>query len=511
MKAIIYLRVSTEEQAEKGFSIQGQREECTRKASEQGCTETLEFCDEGVSGSVLERPELIAAFNRMDEGDISYFVCYDCSRLSRNVSHQLIIVDEIKKQKVQLVFVKNTYEDSPEGRFQLTVMSAVDEYERARLRFRCELGKRIKANQGKLTHSPGLYGYDFDKDTDTLHINDGEARIIRMMYHMLTIDGIGPHSIAARLNDMGIPSPKNKLWQKTTVKRILNNTAYRGTLFIRRYDSKDVKLNKYKPPEERVSVKERPREEWVPVAVNGIIDEEVWDEAQDILANARRLWRSCSKADYLLSTLIRCGKCGLTVHGNLITNRNKKHRYYVCTGRSPGVDGKEKCSLGFINADQLEEIIWNKIAAWLNKPEELEKEIQDGLPDDLEEKQKRLEELDKELDKLVKEKERAATMFQKGLIDELSVEKRLKEINARSSTLKQLQQFLSNEINSGGLSSRELSEIKEIAGVVANTLDKLEFKDRYEIVRSLIEAVIITDETVIIKAKIPVLVENEEI
>ena len=174
LNALVYLRVSTEDQAEKGYSIQAQRTEGINKAIELGCSpENIHvFADEGVSGAILERPQLMAALDmiRKRDNNIRYFICYDSSRLSRNASHQLIIVDEIKKREVQLIFLKNSYQDNAEGRFQLTVMAAVDEYERARLKLRTEMGKRAKASQHKLTHNPGLYGYDFDPKTDTLSI-----------------------------------------------------------------------------------------------------------------------------------------------------------------------------------------------------------------------------------------------------------------------------------------------------------------------------------------------------
>jgi len=97
------------------------------------------------------------------------------------------------------------------------------------------------------------------------------------MYQWFTSDeDASPYEIARRLNAMGIPSPKGKQWNKQTVKRNLANSAYAGILYIRRYDTKDVKFNKYKPPQERVSRKERPREEWVPISVPTIIDKQTW-------------------------------------------------------------------------------------------------------------------------------------------------------------------------------------------------------------------------------------------
>lgn len=511
MKAIIYVRVSTEEQAERGFSIQAQKEECTKKALELGCDESciVEFSDEGISGSILERPALISALSLLKtDSEIKYFICFDSSRLSRNVSHQLIIVDEIKKSSTQLIFIKTSYDDTPEGRFQLTVMSAVDEYERARLRFRSELGKRAKASNKLLTHSPGLYGYDFNKDTDLLTINEEEAKNIRLMYRWAIDEEIGPNAIAQRLNDLGVPSKKNKLWQKTTVKRILNNTAYKGTLYIRRYDATDVKLNKYKDAADKAKRKERPQDEWIGVTVPTIIDEETWNRVQELMTNARRKWRNYSQSEYLLSTLCRCGLCGSTMHGNLVTSKNKKFRYYVCTARSPGIIGMEKCNLSFTSAATLENLVWQKVISWLRNPEELEKEIKSGLPDDIGEKENRLKELDTDISNLLKEKERVATMFQKSLIDELSAEKRLKEINVRDTTLKQLQQSLYNEINAFSISNKEIIGIRDIASRVVDMLDKLDFADRYAVVRSLVEEVIVTNETIIIKAKIPALVQN---
>jgi site-specific DNA recombinase len=83
MKVAIYVRVSTEEQAEKGFSIQAQKEECSKKAIESGCDESsiIEFADEGISGSILERPALMAALNLIkNDSEIRYFIQYvECS------------------------------------------------------------------------------------------------------------------------------------------------------------------------------------------------------------------------------------------------------------------------------------------------------------------------------------------------------------------------------------------------------------------------------------------------
>ncbi|OGO78974.1 MAG: hypothetical protein A2Y23_14605 [Clostridiales bacterium GWB2_37_7] len=214
MKAIIFLRVSTEEQAEKGYSIPNQRSECTKKASELGCDDVFEYCDEGISGSILARPGLMDAIHKMKHMHIDYFIALDSTRLSREAIDSMAIARDIKNNGTVIAFVRGFYDDSPEGQLQYQISASVGEYEKKVLLLRSYYGKREKAKQGLLTHSPGLYGYDFDKESDTLSINESEAAIIKLMYKWLIEEGIGPNAIAKRLIDMGIPSKKVRCGRK---------------------------------------------------------------------------------------------------------------------------------------------------------------------------------------------------------------------------------------------------------------------------------------------------------
>ncbi|HYE12784.1 MAG TPA: recombinase family protein, partial [Patescibacteria group bacterium] len=337
MKALVYLRVSTEEQVEKGFSMQAQRTECVNKAIELGCVaEDIHiFSDEGVSGAVLERPQLMAALNmlKIRSNDKRFFICYDSSRLSRNAAHQLIIIDEIKKREAQLIFIKNSYEDNAEGRFQLTVMAAVDEYERARLRLRTEMGKRAKASQHKLTHNPGLYGYDFDPKTDTLSINEEHSKHLKLMFELVIDESMGPAEIAEKLNESDIPSPRMKQWNRVTVRRILTNPSYLGILYIRRYDTRDCHLNKYRSKGEKIKIKEKPQCDWVPIQIPQIIDIDIWKKAQNKLKKSTRSSKKNENFDFILTPLLRCGICGGAMNGKSIYKGENCYRYYICSGK----------------------------------------------------------------------------------------------------------------------------------------------------------------------------------
>ncbi|BAF58874.1 site-specific recombinases [Pelotomaculum thermopropionicum SI] len=503
--ALIYLRVSTEEQAERGYSIAAQREECRARAQESGATEIIEFVDEGVSGSILERPALVAALEKLKAGGIRWFICLDTSRLSRSVAHQLLLIDEIKKAGTELIFVNSRFTDTPEDRFHLTVLSAVDEYERARTRLRSLIGKRAKAKAGKLTHSPGLYGYEFDKETDTLRIIEEEAKIIRLMYQWFASgEDASPYKIANRLNAMGIPSPRGKRWSKQTVKRILANSAYAGTLYISRYDTKDVKFNKYKPPEERVSRKERPREEWVPISVPAIVDKQTWEAAQKRFENSRRRWRSFSTYPYLLSGLMRCGKCGATMHGNLVTSKGKKRAYYVCTAKSPGLPGRQHCQSSYLNAAEIEEVIWQKVSAWLTNPEKLRTELQAAFPDETAQAlETELDAVEKELVRAYEERSRVATMFQKGFIPEAEMEERLGEIKGRRDYLSRRREQILGELSRCDLAARELKRLEELAAGMGNALDSLSSEEKKCLINLLIAEIAVFGRRADIRARIP--------
>ena len=361
MQAVIYTRVSTEEQAHRGFSLESQKHECLKKARELGVEPVGYFADEGVSGTILERPGLSAARQRLLAGDVSHFICLDPDRLARRLSHQLLITDEVEKAGVRLVFVNFEWRDSPEGRLFYAMRGAIAEYEREKIVERTTAGKLQKAREGKLTHAPGTYGYRFDKETDTLEIVDHEAGVVQEMYRLASLDGRSCQSIAERLNGLGIPSPRGKSWSRATVRRILRNPTYTGTLYLRQYDTRGANQNRYRPYAERAHVKRRPETDWIAVNVPAIIDRRVWSDAQSAMSRVPVGGSGAAKHEYLLSRLVVCGRCGSRMHGDLISSRGKKRAYYVCTAKSPGRKGIPRCPSFHFPAGELDDAVFRAV------------------------------------------------------------------------------------------------------------------------------------------------------
>ncbi|MHB1392940.1 MAG: recombinase family protein [Clostridia bacterium] len=505
MKALVYLRVSTEEQVEKGFSMQAQRTECMNKAIELGCgTENIQiFSDEGVSGAVLERPQLMAALDILKKrsNDIKFFICYDSSRLSRNAAHQLIIVDEIKKREAQLIFIKNSYQDNAEGRFQLTVMAAVDEYERARLRLRTEMGKRAKASQHKLTHNPGLYGYDFDTKTDTLSINEEQAKNLKLMFELVTYEYKGPAEIAEKLNESDIPSPRMKLWNRVTVRRILSNPSYLGILYIRRYDTRDCHLNKFKMKSEKIKVKEKPQCEWIPIQIPQLIDNDTWKRAQNILKKSMHICKKNEYTDFLLAPLLRCGICGSAMNGKSIVKGESCYRYYICSGRYK--DGKEKkCGAMLIKADEIEEAVWKhiytRIHSFVYKGLDSERLIGKYISN----KESDSKNIIIKKEKAKNESERIKNMYQKGYIDEEEMLKKLDSLEKKLSKL-DMEAAKKDEHEADFLEKFKKGCIEEnVPYMIEEMLNKLDSKGKKHILGLLVSEITIIGKIAQIKGRL---------
>ena len=105
MRAAVYIRVSTEEQAVHGYSLSEQKEACCKRAKELGADEVLVFADEGVSGAVLDRPGLNALRDAVDSGQVECIILRDPDRLSRKLAHQLFLSEEFEKAGVRLEFL----------------------------------------------------------------------------------------------------------------------------------------------------------------------------------------------------------------------------------------------------------------------------------------------------------------------------------------------------------------------------------------------------------------------
>lgn len=522
MLSIVYVRVSTEMQEKKGYSIPEQTETGKNKAISLGAKENeiLIFVDTE-SGEFLNRTEFQKAIDVVEKNNVDYFICLDPDRFSRKTVNALIAHEVIEKQGTEIIYCNNEYDKSPEGRLFLQMKMIIAEYEKEKIKARTMMGKLGKAKRKLLTHNPNLYGYDYDPISDLLIINEEEAKIIMMMIRwVLDEKTTGLNKIANRLNSMGILPPRGKKvdkkiygtsyikeegkWSKATVGRILRNYTYTGTLFIQTVDAQGVKFNKFRKEEDKIKRKEKPREEWIAVQVPIIVPVEIWEEVQINLQERRNYKPGVAIENYLLSGLLYCGKCNSTLHGNRVKkkNSNEYYKYYVCTCKSPGIFGKEKCDLSNVNAELLDDNVWKLVKGWIINPKSIKEYINndDNIDIILQEK----DNLEKMITSLDEEKSKLDLLFMKGKISEKDYDKHEERIRKEVNDLKLRLSEITNEIDFKKIKDKTIDNLEEYVDRYRDNLDKINFEEKKKLINIFIYRINVLDKKKVdIKCNLP--------
>jgi DNA invertase Pin-like site-specific DNA recombinase len=231
-----YLRVSTEDQAREGFSLDAQRARIRAYCSAKGYTLLREFVDDGYSGRTTNRPafqELMEAVREGVPGDggrerVDAVVVARFDRLNRNLYDFLATQRDMQRHKVHFASVDETVDTrGPFGRFFVQVIAAFAELESGIIGERVRHGMRQKALQGGFNGMSAPFGYDVR--AGGLALNDKEAAVVRRICAWRQ-RGRSFAWIANALNRNGVPTKKGKAWTKRQLFRIVHNPLYRGSL-----------------------------------------------------------------------------------------------------------------------------------------------------------------------------------------------------------------------------------------------------------------------------------------
>ena len=212
--AAIYARVSSEQQREEN-TIASQTASLIEFAKSHDLEVPKEwvFEDEGYSGATLERPGLERVRDLAAEGQIQVVLAYSPDRLSRKYAYQILLIEEFARHGVETLFVKSPQGDSAEDQLLVQFQGMIAEYERAQILERSRRGKRHRAQAGEVSVMSGApYGYRYIRKTDEVPaayvVDEAEARVVRRVYEMYTVEGLSIGEITRRLNTEGIPTRK---------------------------------------------------------------------------------------------------------------------------------------------------------------------------------------------------------------------------------------------------------------------------------------------------------------
>lgn len=238
----LYIRVSTDEQAESGLGIEAQKTRCRAMAIASGYEEDIVlYVDEGVSGTKhpTKRKECARMLEDVQAGKVKAVIVSGLDRLARKMSYVLTLTEDFAARGVAFVSCKEKFDTStPQGQFVLHMFAALGELERGMISQRTkealtEKGKQDGEKGGRL---PYAYVRVFVKDEATskghavgIEVDEGKAGTVRRIFQ-LRDQGLAMHKIADRLPQQPTPAQGGK-WYASSIREILlNEQAYRGGL-----------------------------------------------------------------------------------------------------------------------------------------------------------------------------------------------------------------------------------------------------------------------------------------
>jgi site-specific DNA recombinase len=381
VRAGLYARVSSEKQAKEN-TIASQLASLRERIVADGVALLPEHCfvDEGYSGSTLVRPALERLRDVAYAGHVDRLYVLAPDRLARNYAHQFVLLEELQKHGVDVVFLNQSLGNTPEERMLVQMQGMIAEFERAKILERSRRGKRHAAQQGSvsvLTQAP--YGYR--RHSKRLH---GEARfevvaeqaeIVRQVFAWVGRERLTLSEVRRRLRQRGVPSPSGQAhWSPRTLAFLLGNSAYRGQACYRSGagcagDTAGGAAAKATP-------------EAIAIAVPALVSDALFAAVQEQLQENRRRHRQRRQSEpHLLQGLVVCHECGRAfVHSMCRSARYPRtYRYYRCTSMLAEGRRQRACRNPAIAASTLEESVWQDVCALLREPRRLAAEYQRRL------------------------------------------------------------------------------------------------------------------------------------
>ena len=224
-KVAIYARVSTEDQAKEGFSLDSQLEKLRSYCKARGWEIAGEYVDDGYSGRDIRRPAYQKMMEDIDKWDVLLVMKMD--RIHRNSKNFMLMMEELRKKNKEFVSMTESLDTSTAmGRFVMDIIQRIAQLESEQIGERVYDGMRQKAKQGAgILGSPAPYGYEYDGGV--LRGIEEELKIAREIFEMY-ISGMSMKDIADELNRRGIGTKKGGRWDRKTISRILSNPVYCG-------------------------------------------------------------------------------------------------------------------------------------------------------------------------------------------------------------------------------------------------------------------------------------------
>ena len=409
IRVAIYTRVSSQEQVDNGTSLESQAEQLEAFCKSQKWEIFNQYTDPGFSGKDDHRPGLESLRRDAKAGYFEKVIVWRLDRLARNLRLILGIEAELRELNVAVFSMKEMVDTStPIGRTVFQVLGLTAEWERDSIIERTKTGRLQRLKEGHWAGGPAPFGYDYNKDTKNLVINENEAKTVRMVYDLYA-SGKSLGAIVDYLNK-ALVSPRCKTakgWYRTGIREILVNPGYKGEIITNRHchitDIKKADLSNA-----------------IRIAVPPIVSEIKWNIAQARLSNNKHV-KATDDGLFILQGLIKCGLCGCSYRAE----RMGGGRYYCCRGqlKTAHLDGSARCKNRNLRAEGIERAVLKRLNDIVDDPNQVIIVLKEAIEkhkkreSDLE---SRLLPIEKRLKEITEMKSRLADKF---IIDNMDVKK----------------------------------------------------------------------------------------
>ena len=468
MKVALYIRVSTLEQAEEGYSIGEQKDKLRKYCDIKDWTITKEYVDPGRSGSNLNRPSMQQLIKDAPTGLFDAVLVYKLDRLSRSQKDTLFLIEDVfQKNNVHFISLSENFDTSTAfGKAMIGILSVFAQLEREQIKERMTMGRIGRAKSGKIMefNNPPT-GYEVDETGENYRIKPLQAEIVKRIYSMY-LAGTSISKIVELLNQEGhIGSDVG--WSFQRIKYILTNPTYTGKI---RYAGK-VYDGRFTP----------------------LIDEATFTKVQkEIKTRQTATYKRFNmklrpfQSKYMLSGLLRCGYCGATLFVNSYVYNGHRKRRYNCPSTYKSKQKSKtyrvidpNCPFKLVYAAPLEKKVLDEIKELALHPESIRH------PAKRNETNIDVKAVKDQLTKIRKQQQRLVDLY---VISE-SID--LDNISKKSADLKLQEEALKKQLTKATGDDVDSDKIVDFTKTLAKTknIDELPYDKQKYIVRKLVKTI----------------------
>lgn len=451
MGVAIYIRVSTDEQAQHGFSLEAQKDRLIAYCVSQGWDEYEIYNDDGYSGTTLERPGIQRLIRAAEKKKFDTVIVYRLDRLSRRQRDVLHLLEEVfEKNDIAFKSATEPFDTStPLGKAMLGILAVFAQLERETIIERTMEGHKRRARNGLWGGGPQPFGYQWNKEEQKLEIVEKEARIVRGIFQRV----IGGESLT-KIQRWARSLHPNKWWDHNVIRHIVTRPTYLGYIT---YGDHLGEGNH-----------------------EAIVDEETYQRANDEIK--RRNYGTRAIGKYLLSGLLRCGECGEPVS----SAPKRGFLYYVCARKNAGKSYYKGglCTSRHIRGNELEEAIVDELRSVASNAEDI-KGLLDASSATVSKED--IEQLSKDIAQIERRIKRWDEAYEAEEISRQKWRDKVQPLEQEKMNIEKMIDELEGELNDKPQGTHVIDMFK----MIDKAWDALEFGEKQAVLRTVIDKIVV--------------------